>query len=349
MKITYMTLFCFLIASSVYTQTFQANGLDSNSISMIEESDTSEGKISIQNKAGQILLEIVDEEGGGSISLPSLSSIISPSNKLYSLGNILYWNDHPLINSSYDYGWNLVNESLFLSNLNYFVGIGTENPEEKLHIENGRILVHGNINWFPGLTIKNEIGRSVLNLRGTTSDSNYSSSQIIFEDLTNGKIWNILNSSTNTFTVVNHLNGTNYLSPLKIEFGAPNNSLYINSNGNVGVGVIPNEHRLAVAGSIISEEVIVKLQTDWPDYVFADNYGLSDLDQVENFIITNRHLEGIPSASEIAEDGINIADIQIKLLQKIEELTLYIIKQDKDIKKLTLKLDELTKVVGNYK
>ncbi len=349
MKITYFLLFYFLITISIYTQTFQLQATNSRQNSTIQNTDSSEGKIIILNSTGKILLEIIDEESGGSISLPSLSTIISPSNKLYNLGNMIYWNDQPLLNSSYDNGWNLVNESIFLSEPNYFVGIGTVNPEQRLHIENGSILIRGNTNWFPGLTINNDVGRSVLNLRGTTSDSNYSSSQIIFEDLTNGKIWNILNSSTNTFTVVNHLNGTNYLSPLKIEFGAPNNSLYIKSNGNVGLGVLPNEHRLAVAGSIISEEVIVKLQADWPDYVFDDDYKLSDLDDLENFILKNHHLEGIPSASEINKNGINIADIQIKLLQKIEELTLYIIKQDKNIKNLTSKLEELTKIVSSYK
>jgi hypothetical protein len=71
-----------------------------------------------------------------------------------------------------------------------------------------------------------------------------------------------------------------------------------------------------------------------PDYVFASTYKLDSLDIVRAYIEKNHHLPGIPSAKEIKEDGINLAEMNFKMLQKIEELTLHIIAQDTRIKKL---------------
>ena len=72
--------------------------------------------------------------------------------------------------------------------------------------------------------------------------------------------------------------------PLQIDFSAPTNSLTINEYGNIGIGAWSSEHKLAVAGSIISEEVVVKLQSNWPDYVFSEDYDLTELSEVEKFI-----------------------------------------------------------------
>ena len=306
-------------------------------------------KVSIMNSTGDVLIDINDEAVGGSITFPPLTTIANSANKLYNLGNVLYWNNEPLGHSSVNNAWYIAGQNVLLSDPSHLIGIGTQNPLQKLHIENGKILVQGSDNWFPGLTIQNEVGRSVFSLRGTTSANNFSSTQIAFEDLTNGNIWNLLNTNTNTFTIVNHQNGTNYKSPVKIDFGAPTNSLTINSDGNIGIGSLPNEHKLAVAGSIISEEVIVKLQSNWPDYVFNDDYQLPELAEVKQFIQQNHHLKGIPPESEIKNNGINIASIQSQLLQKIEELTLYIIKQDENISKLNDEVVDLRNKVGGRK
>ena len=82
------------------------------------------------------------------------------------------------------------------------------------------------------------------------------------------------------------------------------------------------------------EEVVVELQENWPDYVFKTGYELMPLHQVEKFVHTNQHLPGIPSASRVKDKGLSIGEMQHLLLQKIEELTLYIIEQDKKIKSL---------------
>lgn len=112
--------------------------------------------------------------------------------------------------------------------------------------------------------------------------------------------------------------------------------LYIAANGTVGIGTSDTKgYKLGVDGSIVCEELKVKLSQNWPDYVFADEYELPALSEVENSIQRNKHLPGIPSAKEIHENGINVGEMQKLLMQKIEELTLYVIdlqKQNDDLK-----------------
>jgi hypothetical protein len=125
--------------------------------------------------------------------------------------------------------------------------------------------------------------------------------------------------------------------------GQGNRRINVNELGNVGIGVstVPNNYKLAVAGAIIATKVTVKLQANWPDYVFNKNYELPSLQSVESFIKTNNHLPGVPSADKVKKEGIDLGDNQTILLKKVEELTLYIIDQDKKIVKLQAEKDEL--------
>jgi hypothetical protein len=104
--------------------------------------------------------------------------------------------------------------------------------------------------------------------------------------------------------------------------------MIINGVGNVGIGTTNPTHKLAVNGTIKAKEIIVET-TGWSDYVFADDYTLQPLSAVEAHIKTNKHLPGIPSAAEVATDGISLGDMQARLLAKIEELTLHQIAQQK--------------------
>ncbi len=109
--------------------------------------------------------------------------------------------------------------------------------------------------------------------------------------------------------------------------------LYV--NGNVGIGTVDTKgYMLAVAGNMIAESVKVKLQGAWPDFVFAKSYTLPTLQETENHIKRKGHLPGIPSAEEVKEKGIDLGDMNGKLLQKIEELTLYIIDLEKRVKSI---------------
>ncbi|WP_066319879.1 hypothetical protein [Aquimarina aggregata] len=101
-------------------------------------------------------------------------------------------------------------------------------------------------------------------------------------------------------------------------------------NGNVGIGTLnPGAWKLAVNGKIRAKEV--QVETGWADFVFDTDYALPTLQEVEKHIKEKGHLKDIPSAEEVAENGIFLGEINAKLLQKIEELTLYIIEQNKRI------------------
>lgn len=78
----------------------------------------------------------------------------------------------------------------------------------------------------------------------------------------------------------------------------------------------------------------MKLKASWPDYVFDKGYKLKPLSEVADFVKKNKHLPEIPSATEVEKDGFGLASMNEKLLKKVEELTLYLIEQDKKIKEL---------------
>ena len=106
--------------------------------------------------------------------------------------------------------------------------------------------------------------------------------------------------------------------------------------GNVGIGTTANpSYKLSVNGNIRSKEVVVEI--GWADYVFNKKYKLKPLIEVEKFIEQNKHLPGIPSAAAIEKNGLNLGDTQKKMMEKIEELTLYIIQLNKRIEELEKK------------
>ena len=118
-------------------------------------------------------------------------------------------------------------------------------------------------------------------------------------------------------------------------------SLFING-GNVGIGVLDTKgYQLAVAGKIVSEEVVVKLRQYWPDYVFSGAYKLPPLSQVEDFIREHKHLPDVPDAETVSKSGISIGEMNAILLKKIEELTLYAIEQSGQIEAMTKRIEEL--------
>ncbi|MEZ0184284.1 hypothetical protein AB9T89_18710 [Flavobacterium oncorhynchi] len=109
-----------------------------------------------------------------------------------------------------------------------------------------------------------------------------------------------------------------------------NGMLYVADK--LGIGTKDTKgYALAVSGSIVSEEVKVALKSNWPDYVFRKDYVLPTLEQVEKHIVEKGHLENIPCEKEVLKDGINLGEMNAKLLQKIEELTLYVIEIKKEV------------------
>jgi hypothetical protein len=116
----------------------------------------------------------------------------------------------------------------------------------------------------------------------------------------------------------------------------------VGSGATIPVG---STYKMAIAGGIITEKVRVATNGTpfWADFVFDKNYPLRPLSEVESFIKTNKHLPEIPSTDEVAKNGIDLAETQALLLQKVEELTLYVIQQNKKIEGLEKKVKRFSR------
>jgi hypothetical protein len=120
-----------------------------------------------------------------------------------------------------------------------------------------------------------------------------------------------------------------------VESGVATDRLVIRPGGNVTIGgPMAAGHKLSVDGKIACTEVRVQPTSAWPDYVFSPDYNLMPLKELENSINSQKHLPGIPSAKEIEIDGIQVGEMQRKMMEKIEELTLYIIDLNKKVESL---------------
>jgi hypothetical protein len=101
-------------------------------------------------------------------------------------------------------------------------------------------------------------------------------------------------------------------------------------------------YKLLVDGKILSEEVKVQMSEDWPDYVFDKGYELMPIEQIAGYIKENQHLPGMPSAREVAESGgVELGEMNRRLLEKIEELTLHLISQQREIEQLKSRLSQV--------
>jgi len=113
--------------------------------------------------------------------------------------------------------------------------------------------------------------------------------------------------------------------------------LVIEGNGNVVIGAVAGAtgYKLSVSGKLACEEILIDEQGYWPDYVFEKDYDLLTIDEFEKSIEDNHHLPGIPSAQEVSDNGGHlVGDLQKKMLEKIEELSLYIVELNNRVKAL---------------
>ena len=188
------------------------------------------------------------------------------------------------------------------------VGIGTSEPHGKLHINstrpviikhNGGNGVYGSEIGFNSVLNTSDVPNKFIKLGGT---GQYGAASII-TDYRGNMYFQMYNAETEDESIVDY-------KP-QIQFA--------------------NTGDVTIDGKVKSKEVEVKANV-WPDYVFEANYDLPTLEEVENYIKTHKHLPDVPSEKEVKENGLNLGQSDAVLLQKIEELTLYLIEQNKEIK-----------------
>jgi hypothetical protein len=120
--------------------------------------------------------------------------------------------------------------------------------------------------------------------------------------------------------------------------------LVLNNGGGpvqVGSAISPTGYSLSVNGKVICEELKIQASSNWPDYVFTDEYKLPSFEDLRQYIQANHHLPNIPSAQQVEQDGMMIGDMQKKMMEKIEELTLYVLQLEEKCTQMKSELEEL--------
>lgn len=218
-------------------------------------------------------------------------------------------------------GTPFINRSLFLVKDNGFVGVGMESPESKLHVHNGQIKITGT----------NSYGGPMILFGGSATVAPAGHWGIEYVPNQNG------------------LSGLNFWKP----WGSTNPGnyyMFLADNGKISIGLDPNhpntfkgDYKLYVGTGIMTEKIRVAIHSsgEWADYVFKPDYHLMPLAEVQQYILKEGHLPNIPSAGDVVEQGLDLAKMDAKLLEKIEELTLYLLVQQKQIEDLKLQIEKL--------
>lgn len=316
--------------------------------------------------------EALDVRGKVKISDGSSTIVINPNNTQITITSPFLFVNKPIMNIGEFRSGNTCNLTLStyttprmtILNSNGNVGIGTETPQKRLHIEGGALKIGSgtDINSRNLHTIL--IGDSTYVQIGEWEADNMLSFKANRYNFSNGNVGIGINNPQKKLHVVG--------GALKVGLGADSNSRSVNkiligdstyiqigeweaddmlsfkankynfNNGNVGIGTSDPQYKLDVNGTIRANEILVNTPSG-ADFVFDNDYNLRSLQEVKTFINTNKHLPEIPSAEEMQQNGVSLDKLVIQLLQKVEELTLYTIQQEQTIEELRNEIKVLKK------
>lgn len=205
------------------------------------------------------------------------------------------------------------NNKGFVLDTNGYFGFNTVYPKQRIHVVDGNIM----------------ISRTSARAPGSTNGSLLFGGDVV--DGCSLGDWGIeyVNSTDEGY-------GLNFWRPFTQCHTGFNYALFLGDDGNVGIGTNSPQAKLSVNGNVCAKEVRVSLNGSpcWPDYVFAQDYDLMKISDLRSYVQQNRHLPGVPSAAEVEENGVELGATTEILLQKIEEMTLYILQLEERVQQL---------------
>lgn len=318
---TKFLLFSLLIFFStiVYAQSWQT------STNMIYSSPTSTTNVGVGTNAAETRLHV----DNGALKIGSSTSSTARTQNL-----LLFGDDEYVALGEFQNDDMLSFRANSFNFTDGYVGIGTSSPQYELDV-NGSLFLHtvaDSAQWYRSYLY---YGGHSLIVGSPVGYHRHNSLDLVpggaigYSDTLSSQIRLYCSPSTSTHIEKIHINTQGHC--------------WFKNSGNIGIGTSSPQYKLDVNGTIRAKQIIVNLGAG-ADFVFSEDYKLPKLNEVEEYVKEHKHLPDIQSESEMVEEGVDLNSLTIQLLQKIEELTLYTIEQEKRIAEQEMRIKQLEKL-----